>query len=268
MTNVLPLRRERGPSAVHTIQYSDKLAWIGKVATDLELTPSDLRIAVVLSGYINTQDGRAWPSHATLAETTGLNERTVTRGLKALVARGYLSLEKGNGRGRCNVYTFQPVDADVAPLPTDGAAPVEASEKGDKSYREPERKGDKSYRERVTNPAGKGDKNSPLTRISNINKKTKGAGTREALPERCKPAPGPSKPKPLPEPKARFVPTDDPRFAALAAIHERLRGKPPFVLPANLAPGGKAGYSFALDVFDELDRQAFAALPDGWEGAN
>lgn len=259
MTNVLPLRRERGPSAVHTIQYSDKLAWIGKVATDLELTPSDLRIAVVLSGYINTQDGRAWPSHATLAEASGLNERTVTRGLKALVARGYLSLEKGSGRGSCNVYTFKPVDADVAPLPTDGPAPVEAPEKGDKSYREPERKGDKSYRERVTNPAGKGDKNSPLTRINNINKKTKGAGTREAAPERSeaapapapRPSPGPSRAKPVCKPQAPHIPNDDPRYPALAAIHERLRDRPPVEVRIN----GKMGFPFRLDVIEEYERR-------------
>lgn len=70
------------------------------------------------------------------------------------------------------------------------------------------------------------------------------------------------------EPQARFVSTDDARFLELSAIHEQLRGKPPLVLPASLAPGGKEGYPFRLDVFDELDRRASAALWDGGEGAD
>lgn len=266
MTNVLPLRRERGPSAAPAIQYSDKAAWLEKAGLDPELTPSDVRIALVLSKYINTQDGRAWPSHERLAKEAHLNERTVTRAMKALVERGYLTVEKTSGRGSCNVYTFRPVNAEPAPGLTGDAAPAEAPEKGDKSYREPERKGDKTCRERVTNPAENGDKNCTLNKINNKNKKTKGACPRESVPQGSVRLPGPSRPKAPPQERARFVATGDLRYPALARVHEELRGRPPHVLPSNLSPSGEAGSSFLLDVFAEMERREQAALPDGWEG--
>ncbi|WP_122519188.1 helix-turn-helix domain-containing protein [Pannonibacter phragmitetus] len=266
MTNVLPLRRERGPSAIPAIQYSDKLEWLQKIACDPALTPSDKVIAMALSVYVNTQDGRAWPSHERLAKEAHLNERTVTRAMKALVERGYLTVEKASGRGSCNVYTFVPVNAEPASALNVDAAPTEAAEKGDKSYREPDRKGDKTCRERVTNPAAKGDKNCTLNKINNKNKKTKGAGARESVPQGPVHIPGPSKPKAPPQERARFVATADLLYPALARVHEELRGKPPHVLPSNLSPSGEAGSSFLLDIFEELERREQAALPDGWEG--
>ena len=266
MTNVLPLRRERGPSAVTVIQYSDKAAWLEKAGLDPELTPSDVRIALVLSKYINTQDGRAWPSHERLAKEAHLNGRTVTRAMKALVERGYLTVEKASGRGSCNVYTFVPVNAEPASALNVDAAPTEAAEKGDKTCREAERKGDKSCRERVTNLTPKGDKNCTLNKINNKNKKTKGAGTRESVPQGPVHISGPSKPKAPPQERARFVATADLRYPALARVHEEFRGRPPHVLPSNLSPSGEAGSSFLLDVFEELERREQEALPDGWEG--
>lgn len=259
MTNVVHIRRERGPTAVQMIKAGDKAAWFRKLLRDAELTPSDFKIACALSEFINIQDGRAWPSFSTLAKLTHLSERTVKYALKALVARGYFTVEKGNGRGHSNVYTFVPVNEEGAPEPTGNAAAVEAPANGAKNSHEPERKGAKSGPETVQKTTVKGARNAPLIKINNNNNKNQGAGTREALPERSeaapapapRPSPGPSRAKPVSKPQAPHIPNDDPRYPALAAIHERLRDRPPVEVRIN----GKMGFPFRLDVIEEYERQ-------------
>lgn len=96
----------------------------------------------ILADYA-TDEGLAWPTRATLANDTGMSERTVTRALQALCDDGRLILEDNaaGGRGRVPLYRI------VFP----------AHEKGDNVT--PKRGSDchPLHAERVTNGQIKGD---------------------------------------------------------------------------------------------------------------
>ena len=57
---------------------------------------------------LNADDGpyRTFQSIATLAHNTGLSDRTVQRSIVGLERRGFLTCQRGTGRGHATVYTI------------------------------------------------------------------------------------------------------------------------------------------------------------------
>lgn len=69
------------------------------------LTHSEVRVYVALCAHASGRSGEAYPSVATLADETGLHDRTVQGGLKSLTSAGFVSIAKpGGGRGKPTVY--------------------------------------------------------------------------------------------------------------------------------------------------------------------
>lgn len=69
------------------------------------LPPTSRLVSLTLSLHMNERGGSCWPSVATLADETGLDERTVRRVLGDLREQGWLSVTLGGGRGHSNRYT-------------------------------------------------------------------------------------------------------------------------------------------------------------------
>jgi len=57
----------------------DRFAWLDQVLADRAIPEPAFRVAYALSSFVNRKSGAAWPSHATLAQKTGLGESTVRR---------------------------------------------------------------------------------------------------------------------------------------------------------------------------------------------
>jgi DNA-binding transcriptional MocR family regulator len=81
-----------------------KLSWRDRVADDSEIINMHFRIAYIISGYVNPATGDAWPPQHKIAERLGINTRTVQIAIAALVAKGYLLVQLGVGRGHTNRY--------------------------------------------------------------------------------------------------------------------------------------------------------------------
>jgi len=66
------------------------------------LTRTAKLIAIYLIDCLNFETGRCFPSHEAIADELGINEKTVSRSMKAIVAAGWVSLR----RARRNLPTF------------------------------------------------------------------------------------------------------------------------------------------------------------------
>lgn len=62
-------------------------------------------VLLAIADNADDDGSNAWPSRATLAAKTLLDERTVRRIIKRLEAAGRLRVESGNGRTHSNRYT-------------------------------------------------------------------------------------------------------------------------------------------------------------------
>ncbi len=82
-----------------------------------DISPAAKLVYVLLLRH-QGKHATAWPAQATLAEETGLTERTVRSAIKALEAAGLIeTLSKGSARRkRANVYRV------IWPIPSEGAA--------------------------------------------------------------------------------------------------------------------------------------------------
>lgn len=78
--------------------------WLDQIADDHNLPPAAARVAIVLRRYVNGRSGTAWPSQARMREATGLSRTGLQNTLRALVARGHLSVDVQRGRGSTNEY--------------------------------------------------------------------------------------------------------------------------------------------------------------------
>jgi len=72
------------------------------------LDQSTARVALAICIHVNARSWSARPSVATLAEATGLTERSVRRAHERLVAQGFLTVEGKGGRNRTNTYRLNP----------------------------------------------------------------------------------------------------------------------------------------------------------------
>ena len=71
--------------------------------TDLRLKPADTRVLSVVLGLMKKDQEYAWPSLNFIGDKSGMDRRTVTRSIAALVDLGYLIRESGDAR-TANVY--------------------------------------------------------------------------------------------------------------------------------------------------------------------
>lgn len=85
-------------------ELSPLFSWRGEVCGS-HLAPTQRHVALTLSMHMNERGGSCFPGIDTLAEETGLDARTVQRALRVLADSGWLSVERGGGRGRSNRYT-------------------------------------------------------------------------------------------------------------------------------------------------------------------
>ena len=67
---------------------------------------TDCLLMLALADYAN-DDGECWPSIGGLARKARLSERGVQTALRRLEAGGWLKIETGGGRRRCNLYRIK-----------------------------------------------------------------------------------------------------------------------------------------------------------------
>jgi hypothetical protein len=123
-----------GAKAVRPV---DKLMLIQRALADVDLSKADVTVLAVLIEATNKAYGCAWPSLATIANTAGIETRSVYRITEKLRRLGYLHIDRG-GRGAKDVNVYK-----VAIERWTGASPLKlkpAKRKGDN----PSQKGDKS----------------------------------------------------------------------------------------------------------------------------
>jgi hypothetical protein len=95
---------------------SNRFGWLERIAGDDRLTASAIRVAVILSKFINRESGEAWPSLKTLAAETRMPERTVGYAIKVLCEAGHLGKRRA-GFGKSNRYVM------TGNSPQDGGEP-------------------------------------------------------------------------------------------------------------------------------------------------
>jgi hypothetical protein len=78
--------------------------WLQRVALDLSLPPLAVRVACILTRYVNTRSFEAWPAQPTIANELGVTPRGVRAAVAELVAHGHLKVVVGGGRGNSNRY--------------------------------------------------------------------------------------------------------------------------------------------------------------------
>jgi DNA-binding MarR family transcriptional regulator len=66
---------------------------LSDAAKDRELTPTGLRVLVLITEYYNRELGYAWPSQGTLADVLGVTRQAISKATIQLETRGYLEIE-------------------------------------------------------------------------------------------------------------------------------------------------------------------------------
>lgn len=77
-------------------------------AVEIKLPTHEKFVLIMLANYANEQ-GKCWPSVATLSGDTGLSLAAVKKALKKLVERGLISRQSQSkgGRKTSSMYSFQ-----------------------------------------------------------------------------------------------------------------------------------------------------------------
>jgi hypothetical protein len=124
------------------VDLDEKDAWLRRVLATPSLSNATLRIAIYLAISLNRKTGCFFASRETIAEATGLCEKSITRSMAELEANDLLGVERGGGRlmvkgklvGRANEYS---------PLLLDAEQPGQNDEQQGHSYVpvEPEQQG-------------------------------------------------------------------------------------------------------------------------------
>ena len=74
--------------------------WGQNVMRDQRSTRGEIKVAWTLSFMFNGDDGRAWPTHESVAEKTGLGVDSVREAIRGLVANGHLIRRRELVRGQ------------------------------------------------------------------------------------------------------------------------------------------------------------------------
>jgi DNA-binding transcriptional MocR family regulator len=88
------------------------MAWVNQVSGDRRLNPLEKSLAVrICMKYLN-RDGKAWPSHQTLARDMNRSVASIKRAQTALQVLGLLRVESGRRTGRSSRYSIHwPTDS-------------------------------------------------------------------------------------------------------------------------------------------------------------
>jgi Helix-turn-helix domain len=78
--------------------------WLGLLARDGKMTGAALRVAILIWQHQNVERGYAWPSLDYLSLELNVYRSTVTRAIKLLENRGWITVERLGGRHRSNRY--------------------------------------------------------------------------------------------------------------------------------------------------------------------
>ena len=107
------------PAAAPPLDYEQRDALVLQAARDSKLSPSAKSLLTVLAlGYYNVKRGDAYPSRETLAEELDLTVGQISRAVKELSERGYITTASRPGhQWRSNLYRLLPPQ--VAPVPLD-----------------------------------------------------------------------------------------------------------------------------------------------------
>ena len=82
-----------------------KFAFIEAIACDPSVSALDLRVnTLLISRYLNSERGDAWPSPARLAEELGASESGVKKSFARLSDRWWKQTIKGGGKGHTSHY--------------------------------------------------------------------------------------------------------------------------------------------------------------------
>lgn len=111
---------------------TQRLAWLADVVTDARLSPAALQVAIVLVAPARAKS----EAQGRMAQRARLSVRSFRRGVRCLEEHGWLSLFRGDGRGKRNRYapTFAVKEDSTVPLyrPTkaDSSVPLYEHENG------------------------------------------------------------------------------------------------------------------------------------------
>lgn len=97
-------------------------SWVWDNATDVGGT--DLLVLLAIADHTDENGANAWPSVATLARKTRLNERTVQRITRKLANGGHLLVDSTTGGRRSNRYRI-PMTPPAPPAPDPTPSPVD-----------------------------------------------------------------------------------------------------------------------------------------------
>lgn len=95
-------------------------SWVWDHATTVG--GNDLLVLLAIADHADDTGANAWPSIATLARKTRINERTVQRIIRRLTDAGHLLVRATTGGRRSNRYTI-PTTGPAAPPPAEPATP-------------------------------------------------------------------------------------------------------------------------------------------------
>jgi DNA-binding MarR family transcriptional regulator len=82
--------------------------WMAAVLADAELTQAQRLVAMRVALHLNAKTGRCDPGTRTIAVGTGCDRTTTIRAIKALVARGWITIERSRGWHRNNMRLTTP----------------------------------------------------------------------------------------------------------------------------------------------------------------
>lgn len=98
-----------------------------KAVGDTRLTDANLRVLCAIGIHSSKLGGQVWASIATLAEESGLEERSVQRAIKVLLELGYIRREERVGRTHLiDVLLDLPLDLPLEGTPVDKKPPKKA----------------------------------------------------------------------------------------------------------------------------------------------
>lgn len=125
---------------------------VEKAVFDPRLKPKDIRTLAALSYFMNSQTMRAWPSYERISEITGYTHEAIERGIKNLIACGYIFRERRAPitGGRALVHyglravSFQDIDDIIAAAVAQIRANTESGKSGRSRLTPPKKQGPES----------------------------------------------------------------------------------------------------------------------------
>lgn len=97
---------ERGPA--RRPSKLDRHFGVLAALEDSDLSPTARHIIRVIEDFADNATGEAYPSITRIAKRTGYCRQTVCTGIEEAVSKGWMTVERGGGKKRPNVYRVAP----------------------------------------------------------------------------------------------------------------------------------------------------------------